>query len=108
MRMTVRTVNGKRYWSFTVDEVMLYNLVCTQIAWRVLKKTGKPIDQVEANTVSLAENGHKRTDEEINGISDIFIRAVMQERKRLNLTEYQLQLDDEDKGDSREEKKEGT
>lgn len=91
MQMIVRTVNGKRMWSFTVDEKRLYELLCTQIAWRVLKKSGKDIKAVEKDTVVLAQSCHKRTDEELKLVTDAFIRAVFQERKRLNLKEYQLQ-----------------
>lgn len=90
MQMIVRTVNGKRLWSFTVDERMLYDLLCNQIAWRVLKKSGNDVEKVEKDTVHLAGSCHQRTDEELKTIADTFVRAVFQERKRLKLDKYQL------------------
>lgn len=96
MQMIVRTIEKKRLWSFTIDEAQLYEILCNQIAWRVLKKSGNPVDQVELQTVVLAQDSHKRTDEELATINDAFVRAVFQERKRLNLTEYQLDKGEED------------
>ena len=95
MQMIVRTVEKQRLWSFTVNEKQLYEILCNQIAWRVLKKSGNPVDEVELQTVVLAQDSHQRTDEELAAVSDEFVRAVFIERKRLNLTEYQLKEEEE-------------
>lgn len=96
MQMIVRTVEkGKRLWSFTVDEKLLYEMLCNCIAWKVISKSGKDADEVMKDTVALAEFSVKRTDDELAEISDTFVRTVFQERKRLKLTEYQLKDTDE-------------
>lgn len=101
MQMIVRTVKGKRLWSFTVDEKQLYDMVCTQIAWRVVKKSGIDVKKVEKQTVQLAVHSHKRPEEEIKTIVDFFVRAVIQERKRLNLDDYQITTDGEEEEDGK-------
>lgn len=96
MQMIVREVEGRRLWSFTVDEKMLYEILCNQIAWRILNKSGNDVETVKKQTVQLAGSCHRRTDEELKTITDLFVRAVFQERKRLKLEDYQLKGKEEE------------
>lgn len=89
--MMVRTVEGKRLWSFTVDEKLLYEMVCNITAWKAYSQTQKPKDEVMELTVKLVGmSPAKSSEEDLKKINDVFIRAVFQERKRLGLTKYQL------------------
>lgn len=93
MQMMVRTVDqGKRLWSFTLDEKQLYELLCNTTAVRILRKVKdeEPWEMIELKTVKLVKGAADASDEMLAGISDEFVRAVFIERKRLGLKEYQL------------------
>lgn len=90
MQMIMREHQGKRLWTFTVDEGLLYELACNETAWSLFKRTHKSVDEIEDMTVKLVDKAIHQSEEDLAKVSNPFLRVVFQERKRLGLKEFQL------------------
>ena len=85
MKMIINQVDGKREWNFSVSDYELYEILCTQIAWRTLWTSKKPVDWVVTQTISAIHTVDTRSEKDLAKISDPFIRAILTELKRLEI-----------------------
>jgi hypothetical protein len=87
LQMRVTEHNGRRMWSFVMEGRELYEILCSHVAWTMIRTSGKSIKEVENMTVSCIDNSNEKSLEELAAIKNPFIRAILTEKKRLGLKE---------------------
>lgn len=85
LQMRVTKQGDKTIWSFNLDGREVYELLCSHVAWRIMKQTGKTAAEVENTTIQIVHDAPNRKMKDLEEINCPFIKAVLTECKRLGM-----------------------
>lgn len=73
-------------WSFSLTDQEMYEVICNQIAWRIISTTKRDQEWVKDQTVQIVRECHQPGDTNpVEEVRDPFIRLVLSEVKRLGI-----------------------
>jgi len=86
MDLLIDQLNGARRWHIIINDDELYEILCTQMAWRVRVSSQKDDEYVERAVVLGIQHMIKHPQpDKIPQIKDPLIRAIISECARLNI-----------------------
>lgn len=91
MNLMIKEHAGKRQWLFALDDEEIYEVLCTQAAWKLISSSGKSVEWVKEQIPHTIRTMREHTKEEVERIQCPFIRLISTELQRL-----QIRLCDDD------------
>lgn len=85
MNLLLRDKAGERRWEFSLTDTELYEVLCTQSAWKLASSSGKGIKWTRSQIPRLIATMRERTPQEIASIEDPFIKLICSELQRLQI-----------------------